>query len=1322
MVQDGGGLEWVLRAQDKFSETTAKLIANLGAIEQRVKALRTETLKPIKIKAAVDSARKERIAADRERTQAAINEERIKAQGLKTAADQQRLEQQRLKTLTSVANVRKREVDLQQQQARAASQQAIEEQKIQQAKLRTEALQRRAVADQRRATTAVRETAKEVSALDVLGGRLSLTLRNAFSFILIFRGINAVQDAFRTLVSDGIKFNVQMQGLERSFAGIISSTSEAFKTDGTRLTAEESLQNAFRESSILLRQLRRDALTTTATVTELGTAVQNALGPGLAAGLSIDAIRKFAVNISQAATAIDLEQRQLPEEVRSFLTGNIRAATSRIATVLNVTPDDVRQARSQGGEEFERFLNESLGSFEQAALATRDQFDVALAGLQQGAEATFADGFSGVFENLRTTLVEFRNVVADEGSDGLAGIARSLGGALDGLTTKAVSFIKSISADELSNNIRNLGDIAGQLFDTVSNFLTVFGSGTGALLSTITAVASAFDSIGVNVGAIFGLVLGFKALRAVIISLIPRALILKVAMLGILSPGSALAVGALALGFLALGFSSQSAAQRMETFQRKLDATRKSARSFVDSLSSDDGAEGVISKLDQEIARVKSQLDRTPPKPTGFGFDLTERNLLQTFLSELQLIRTELATDTVLFPRNIGKEFDDLINKVRDVRLEIQAVNELGISFGLDPLSDSLASIRQGARQAAALALDEIRQLEASRGIVGSRQGAAARDQLRNAEEVAVTRALQQRIPALAQETLQLQRQNDLLAARVSLETDPRRLAFSQGLAENFASLVQTQIQAQQDIEQQTQGILTLEGLIDRNEKLEEETRLSEAQVDVLRQRADALREALRLTEELNEAATRRAGIQIDRAIEDFNLETADVRRASAQVRIELLPPSDQAIARIAASLEAELAQADIQLRDVQQARDVAQDPFERAALAERENALLESKNDLIERASVLLDRELQIRQRSVDTLQLENQELRARVNQTSRQREFLERQPLDFNLAPAQQQLRTEQDRLVDIQQQNEQTIQQQALAIERQRVAVRDTTLSYQEQILANEKLELLVQQRADLEGINAENVRRQEARVKEAQRRVDAGQFGRRVEDSLQLSFEDRLGDVAFDSFENLGTTIGQATTAAIFDSEADIRSMFASFGRSIVSELLSELARSAIRNVLSSITAASQGGRIVEMASGGMSPVHALSRRPKDPRDNIPAWLRAGELVVTPEAARDLFAYMQSPNSPRAPHALSRFMKAVAGMPNVTAPPPRGLPEFASGGSASARAGGSRVVGRQREGAPVRVVAYDRQEVDRLASGEGLGILARSIQQSQYRPLR
>lgn len=167
----------------------------------------------------------------------------------------------------------------------------------------------------------------------------------------------AAGTAVAALVRHGVTFQSQMESSEIALAAMMRQLApEQFRT------MEASLEGAAR----LVRRLRQEALTTTATFQDLIQGTQALFGPAVAAGISVEQVPALVAMISRAISTVMPQAGaiQMAQEGRALLTGQISAA-AQLARSLGITGQEIRQARESG--RLLDFLTDKMAAFNDAA-------------------------------------------------------------------------------------------------------------------------------------------------------------------------------------------------------------------------------------------------------------------------------------------------------------------------------------------------------------------------------------------------------------------------------------------------------------------------------------------------------------------------------------------------------------------------------------------------------------------------------------------------------------------------------------------------------------------------------------------------------------------------------------------------------------------------------------------------------------------------------------------------------------------------------------------------------------------------------------------
>lgn len=402
--------------------------------------------------------------------------------------------------------------------------------------------------------SAAQRTARELREVD---NQITRIIKRTLILATVYATIREVATITRESIRSVLEYNAALEIAQLSISALIASAADVRNVFGASAGAAESLSIATRESRRQVNLLRRDALNTAASFEELVENFQTAVGPGLAAGLNLDEIRDLTVRISQAAAAIGLPQNQLSEEIRSLLAGTIQPRQTRIATVLNITNEDIRRAKEAG--DLVGFLEERFEAFGVAGEAALGTFDVLRSNtfdalLQVGGQGSigFFNELKGLFSDIQGTLAsaEIDNVelnpaavaLVEELSDGLktsvelardllreisgeeiAGIAATIRSSFNGAATAIASATAGAvrAASDLSTVLNVLisavssrdGGQPGQINDTVAAFSRI-ALNIGAVALASRAISTVFGILGLRTRRVGLALLGVVRLSA----------------------------------------------------------------------------------------------------------------------------------------------------------------------------------------------------------------------------------------------------------------------------------------------------------------------------------------------------------------------------------------------------------------------------------------------------------------------------------------------------------------------------------------------------------------------------------------------------------------------------------------------------------------------------------------------------------------------------------------------------------------------------------------------------------------------------------------
>ncbi len=187
----------------------------------------------------------------------------------------------------------------------------------------------------------------------------------------VFYGIKEVVEGITAAVRGSLRFLGQMETSALGIAAAYMVGGQYIdQTTGKALAADKALAAAQADSKQMLDELQVANLQTIATLDQLVRAYQETLPVAMAKGFDKQMAKDFTVAMVQAAGAIGLSLDQMGEETRSILTGNINPRMSRIATVLGLRNEDIKQVEGDAQKLFD-FLMKKLEPFKAAGIESQ---------------------------------------------------------------------------------------------------------------------------------------------------------------------------------------------------------------------------------------------------------------------------------------------------------------------------------------------------------------------------------------------------------------------------------------------------------------------------------------------------------------------------------------------------------------------------------------------------------------------------------------------------------------------------------------------------------------------------------------------------------------------------------------------------------------------------------------------------------------------------------------------------------------------------------------------------------------------------------------
>lgn len=340
---------------------------------------------------------------------------------------------------------------------------------------------------------------RATSAATILGG-LALAVGAVIAVVVALAGALLIATPLMIgLGLAGLKVNSQLEQTNIGIASVIASVGTLKTADGVQLKGIDALNAALPLARQQLDALRVDALNTALTFEEIAPAFLEAIGPGLAAGLNLNQIRKTVIDLSQLIIPLTGNANQLGQELRAIFSGDI-TNDAQVAKTLGLTKELIEKAKEQG--KLAELLNEKLAVAAATGKLMAGTFAAATSNLREAGALIAGAVTEGLFTRLRDQVNRILPQIFSTAA-GKVTVNAEFKGLVDTLT---LTF--NAIGDVLSKALQ----IGFDELKKLSAFLENNKSGVIELIEAVEAVGLAF----INLSATISDTLGLGTINAVI--------------------------------------------------------------------------------------------------------------------------------------------------------------------------------------------------------------------------------------------------------------------------------------------------------------------------------------------------------------------------------------------------------------------------------------------------------------------------------------------------------------------------------------------------------------------------------------------------------------------------------------------------------------------------------------------------------------------------------------------------------------------------------------------------------------------------------------
>lgn len=326
------------------------------------------------------------------------------------------------------------------------------------------------------------------------GGLILVVLSLVAAFVAAAAAGAGFVSLLENIAKTGIEANAQIEQTRIGIATVIASVATIRDEKGIELNGLDALNRVLPISDDLLRRLRVESLKTALSFQDLSQGLLQALGPGLAAGLSESQILDTVVSMSQLVGPLTGQVQQLGQELRALLSGEINPRSAQVATALGITPEDIKRAKQAGT--LAQFLAERLKVAAATGKILGETFSAATTNLQEAFTIFSGEVTRGLFEKLRDSINRALPTLFDEKSanllsarlSGLADTFTRIFNAIGGEISDVVDFILR-GIEQISRFLDDNRQVIAEIIQTVDEIVR----GVASLIGLVLGVASNTD-------------------------------------------------------------------------------------------------------------------------------------------------------------------------------------------------------------------------------------------------------------------------------------------------------------------------------------------------------------------------------------------------------------------------------------------------------------------------------------------------------------------------------------------------------------------------------------------------------------------------------------------------------------------------------------------------------------------------------------------------------------------------------------------------------------------------------------------------------------
>jgi hypothetical protein len=332
--------------------------------------------------------------------------------------------------------------------------------------------------------------------LSGIGSSISSAVSSIKNFAIAAISIKGVSEAIQATIIKGIELNRQFEDMRIGISAIISGVSQDIDSLGNKLSVKQKLEISTVQAQKDIENLKLVNRETTASLSELTEAYQNALAISSSLGMSNEQTIKTVKDLANAAAAIGVPMNQLSQEIRAVFQGDT-SRNSRVNQILQIKQETI-QAKAAAGELY-TYLQDALKDYAKVGAVAAQSLSGIKSNLSDTIDTILSESTNGLYETQKEILSDFESFLA-ENQDTIVSYGQGISDVILSIADFAASAIKDIG-----NILNGLWQIIKQAisgWEQLGIVIFTAGEKSQSTLDMFQKIQIAISAIGVGVNTL----------------------------------------------------------------------------------------------------------------------------------------------------------------------------------------------------------------------------------------------------------------------------------------------------------------------------------------------------------------------------------------------------------------------------------------------------------------------------------------------------------------------------------------------------------------------------------------------------------------------------------------------------------------------------------------------------------------------------------------------------------------------------------------------------------------------------------------------------